>query len=74
MRPQAYWIPACAGKTLRDAISSCARRFAGFLFARKDVEKRRFLRTSGSSFGESADLGQVESTCSSGELIVSVWS
>ena len=39
----------------------------------KAVEKRRFLRTSAFSFGECVDLGQVASTCSSGELPVSIW-
>jgi hypothetical protein len=48
----------------------------GFLLARENVEKRRFLRASAFSFGESAELGQmgqIENSCSSGELIVSVW-
>jgi hypothetical protein len=40
---------------------------------RKDVEKHRFLQTPAFSFGESADLGQIENSCPSGELIVSVW-
>ncbi|HNZ20066.1 MAG TPA: hypothetical protein PKK44_17185, partial [Candidatus Hydrogenedentes bacterium] len=49
----------------RVLLDSCLRR--------KDVGKRCFLRTSAFSFGESADLGQLENSCSSGELIVSVW-
>ena len=90
--PEAYWIPAYAGKTLKNAVPSCADRPAGFLcdpcppsplrkqgsrsrpaaqqrtrhspaglldscLRRKDVEKRRFLRTSEFSLGECADLG-----------------
>ncbi|HPA06442.1 MAG TPA: hypothetical protein PLB67_18590, partial [Candidatus Hydrogenedentes bacterium] len=53
--------------------AACARRPAEFLLARKDVEKRRFLRRFAFSLGEWADLGQVESACSSGELTVSIW-
>jgi len=29
--PEAYWIPAYAGKTLKNAVPSCADRPAGFL-------------------------------------------
>ena len=31
IRPQAYWIPAYAGKTLKNAVPSCADRPTGFL-------------------------------------------
>ncbi|HQE77416.1 MAG TPA: hypothetical protein PLK00_13375, partial [Candidatus Hydrogenedentes bacterium] len=69
--PAQAGVQILSGCTTPHAASAC--RPTGFLLARKDVEKHRFLQTPAFSFGESADLGQIENSCPSGELIVSVW-
>ena len=36
-----HWISACAEKTLKGGVTSCARMPTGFLLARNDVKRRR---------------------------------